>query len=203
MWLRLTLALLTCLPAYQSSGPSGLQAPGAARRSQGGIAKAYRPAPGEVDLYGSISGKGQFIIRLHTHEAPRTTAHVITLAKSGFYDGQRFFRVITQPRPYLVQIGDPASRTLPMDSNQLGQGGSGVSVRFEASGFSHDEGAVALATAGGDRNSGDSQFYITLGDFSHLLDGTDTVFGKVVQGLDVIHHIELGDTLLNLRVVNG
>jgi cyclophilin family peptidyl-prolyl cis-trans isomerase len=163
----------------------------------------YRPAPGEVDLIANVAGRGTVVIQLHTRQSPRATTHIAALARSGFYDGQRFFRVLNQPRPYLVQIGDPASRTEPMNSPRLGLGGSGISVRYEATGFSHEEGAVALATANGNRDTGDSQFYILLGNYSKLLDGTDIVFAKVVQGLDVVRRIELGDTLLTLRVVQG
>lgn len=186
-----------------------LQRPAAVDLAYAAVAKPmllqeapYRPSKGETDLVGTVgNNKGAFIIKLYTKDAPRTTLHIISLVKTGFYDRQRFFRVINSPKPYLVQFGDPNSKTLPMNSPRLGQSGSGIGVTYEASGHSHEEGSVCLATVGDNRDTGDSQMYIMLGDYSTLLDGKDTVFGKIVHGMDVIKKIEVGDTILQLRVV--
>ncbi len=73
--------------------------------------------------------------------------------------------------------------------------GTGTKIRYEESGFSHDAaGVVGLAHASGDRDSGDSQFYILLAP-AKFLDGNYTVFGKVVQGMDVLQSLQRGDTV--------
>jgi len=165
-----------------------------------GFAQDYRPARGETVLRLAIEGRGNVYIRLHTKEAPNTTAHIIQLAKSGFYDGQKFHKVLKSPRPYLVQVGDPASRNQDLDS--IGNGGSGNPVAYEESGFSNEAGAVGLAAQRDDKNSGDSQFYMLL-DRASFLDRKYTVFGQVVSGMDVLRKVEKGDRLQSVSVLQG
>lgn len=140
----------------------------------------------------AIEGKGSFTIQLFTEKAPKTTAHIIKLVRSGFYDRQRFHIAIHSPRPYRIQVGDPASKDQDLD--RVGSGGSGESVPYENSGLSNEVGAVGLSTIPGDKNSGDSQFYVLLGN-AGFLDGNYTVFGKVVEGMDVVNKIEKGDRI--------
>ena len=91
-------------------------------------AQEYRAKSGETIMRVSIEGRGNIFIKLHVKEAPRTCAQVIKLARSGFYDGQRFHKVIKSPRPFLAQVGDPASRS--GDLNNVGTG-----VQFAAMGY--------------------------------------------------------------------
>lgn len=140
----------------------------------------------------SIQNRGTVTIQLFTDKAPKTTAHIIRLAKSGFYDGQRFHLAIRSPRPYRVQVGDPASRSGDLD--QVGSGGSGATIPYEDTGVSNVPGAVGLSSVLGEKNSGDSQFYILLGP-AKFLDGSYTVFGKVVEGMDIVNKIEKGDRI--------
>src|SRR6476619_2226297 len=107
----------------------------------------------------SVEGKGTFTITLYTDKAPKTTSQIMRLAKSGFYDGQRFHIAIRSPRPYRVQVGDPASK----NGNMEGLGGSGAKVPFEDTGLPNVAGAVGLSHIPDDKNSGDSQFYVLLG----------------------------------------
>ena len=144
-----------------------------------------------------VEGRGTITIQLFTKEAPKTTAHIMRLARSGFYDGQRFHLVIKSPRPYRVQVGDPASRSGDLDS--VGQGGSGAKIAYEDSGKSNVEGAVGLSTVPGDKNSGDSQFYMLLGN-ARFLDGSYTVFGKVTEGMDVLKKVEKGDRVTKVTI---
>lgn len=144
-----------------------------------------------------IENRGTISILLYTDKAPKTTSHIIALAKRGFYDGQRFHQVVRSPRPYRVQIGDPASRSGDLDS--VGQGGSGARIPYEDTGFPNVEGAVGLSTLPGDKNSGDSQFYMLLGN-ARFLDGSYTVFGKVISGMDVLRKIERGDRLTKVTI---
>lgn len=164
-----------------------------------GGAQDYRPAAGETALKVTVEGRGSFFVKLHTREAPRTTAHILGLVRRQFYDGQRFHRVVRQPRPYLVQIGDPASRN---DVESAGSGGSGARIPFEDSGYKHVTGAVALAALTGEKDQGDSQFYIMLAP-AGFLDGNYTVFGQVVQGMDVVQRIQRGDRVSAVTVLGG
>ncbi|MCA1995799.1 MAG: peptidylprolyl isomerase [Armatimonadetes bacterium] len=165
-------------------------------------ASGYQPKPGETVLVLAIEGRGNVSILLHTKEAPKTTAHIIDLAKKGFYDGQRFFRVITTPRPYIVQFGDPNTKSKPLDDPSIGQGGTGVRIPYEDSGKSNVVGAVGLSTPPKERDAGDCQFYINLSN-NRFLDGSYTVFGQVVEGMDVVRRIELGDRVTKATIVTG
>jgi cyclophilin family peptidyl-prolyl cis-trans isomerase len=160
---------------------------------------AYRPKAGETVLKIEVEGRGDVVIRLFTDKAPKTTSQIQRLVRSGFYNGQRFHRVEKQPRPYLVQIGDPVSKT-NLDSS--GNGGSGATVPFEDSGMPHGEGAVGLARSLDNPNSGDSQFYMLLSP-ARFLDGRYTVFGQVVSGMSVLRSIERGDRVLSMSILTG
>ena len=151
----------------------------------------------------AIEGKGNVYIALFTDAAPKTTAHVVKLARQGFYDGQRFFRVVRQPRPFLVQLGDPDSRSKEMDDASLGTKGSGARIPFEDTGKLNDKvGVVGLSHREGDRDGGDSQFYMLLAP-SRFLDGNYTVFGQVVAGLEVLNKIDKGDRVTGVTILGG
>lgn len=147
----------------------------------------------------SVAGKGEIVIEMYNDKAPKTTAHIIGLAKSGFYDGQKIFRVMKDPRPFLVLFGDPNTKSKPMTDSSIGQGGSGKSIAREETGKSHVKGAVGLATRQGDPNSGDSQFFIML-DKKPFLDGSYTVFGSVTRGMDIVEKLEVGDQVTSVTV---
>jgi cyclophilin family peptidyl-prolyl cis-trans isomerase len=117
---------------------------------------------------------GTFKIKLYPDEAPKTCAHIKELVAKGFYDGIIFHRIIAG---FVIQGGDPTG---------TGTGGSGKSIPDEFSnGLKHSKkGMVAMANSGRP-NSQDSQFYITLAPLE-FLDGKYTVFGEVVDGMDVI-----------------
>jgi cyclophilin family peptidyl-prolyl cis-trans isomerase len=145
-----------------------------------------------------IEGRGDVYILLHTKEAPKTSAHILDLVHAGFYNGLRFHRVETTPKPYLVQIGDPASR----NGDLTGHGGSGARIPYEESGFTNVEGAVGLSRPKNDREAGDSQFYILL-DRASFLDGNYTVFGRVAAGMEVLRRVELGDRVVRASVLTS
>lgn len=146
-----------------------------------------------------IEGKGTVTIRLYPDKAPKAVAHIVQLAKRGFYDGLRFHRVEKTPRPYLVQVGDPQSKSGSLDSQSMGTKGAGSKVPYEDSGLTNVVGAVGLARLGQDRDSGDSQFYILLGR-QPFLDGNYTVFGQVSDGMDVVKRIEKGDRITKATI---
>lgn len=146
-----------------------------------------------------IEGKGTVVIRLYPDKAPKAVAYIAKLAKDGFYDGLRFHRADRTPRPYLVQVGDPQSRTGSLDATGMGTKGTGKKIPYEDSGLPNTVGAVGLARLGQDRDSGDSQFYMLLGA-QRFLDGNYTVFGQVVDGMDVLKRIDKGDRITKATV---
>ena len=120
--------------------------------------------------------KGTFKIELFEDKAPITTKNFIGLATKGFYDGVIFHRVIDG---FMIQGGDPTG---------TGRGGPGYNIpdEFHAE-LKHDgPGILSMANAG--PNTGGSQFFITLGPTPHL-NNRHAVFGKVVEGLDVVKAI--------------
>lgn len=133
--------------------------------------------------------KGNIAIQLAEDKAPITTANFIKLVQSGFYDGLKFHRVI---RGFMIQGGDPKGD---------GTGGPGYTIPDEFSpDLKHDEGVISMANAG--PNTGGSQFFITEAPQPHL-DGVHSVFGKVVQGLDVVKKIQQGDKMLKVKIADA
>lgn len=149
---------------------------------------ATSPAPGKV-AYAvvDVEGKGKFVIELNLEKAPKTAGNFIKLAKEGFYNGLTFHRVVPD---FVVQGGDP---------NGNGTGGPGYTIPFEETGLKHEDGAVAMARKGDDKNSAGSQFYICLGP-QHQLDGDYAVFGKVIQGMDVVRKIQQYDIMKEVTI---
>lgn len=134
-----------------------------------------------------VEGRGKFVIELNLEKAPKTAGNFINLAEQGFYNGLTFHRV--EPG-FVVQGGDP---------NGNGTGGPGYTIPFEETGLTHEDGAVAMALSPGDKNSGGSQFYICLGP-QHQLDGDYAVFGKVIQGMDVVRKIQRYDIMKEVTI---
>ena len=129
----------------------------------------------------TIENLGQIKIELNHEAAPNTAANFSYLVGKGFYDGLTFHRVI---RNFMIQGGDP---------NGVGTGGPGYSIKgeFRANGVNnplrHERGAVSMARSM-DPNSAGSQFFICDTD-DFFLDGNYAVFGKVVEGMDVVDQI--------------
>ncbi|MCX7924931.1 MAG: peptidylprolyl isomerase [Fimbriimonadales bacterium] len=138
----------------------------------------------------TIKDKGDLIIELNLKEAPKTSENFLNLVKEGFYDGIRFHRVVPK---FVIQAGDPQSKTLPMGHPRLGTGGSGKNIKFEPNNLQHKRGAIGMARAQ-DPDSASSQFYICLEDLPQL-DGNYVIFGKVVEGIEIIDQVRIGDTI--------
>ena len=145
------------------------------------------------------TSRGSFAFETFPDDAPYTVAHVVALANSGFYAGQRVQRVESG---FVVQFGDPRSRDL--DKREVwGRGaaaGSGKAVGVaEISGKRlHRKGAVGVAHMG-DPAKADSQIYITLADRPDL-DGQYAVFGQLTEGADVLAALEVGDAIIAVTV---
>jgi peptidyl-prolyl cis-trans isomerase B (cyclophilin B) len=140
-----------------------------------------------------VTAKGSVVIDLAATDAPQTVNNFVYLSQEGFYDGLTFHRVESSPQFSLIQGGDPTG---------TGTGGPGYTVPAEI-GLPHDAGAIATARTGDqvnpERASSGSQFYICLGPI-HQLDGAYTVFGYVVEGLDVAQGIAVGDEIRSITI---
>lgn len=147
----------------------------------------------------SVEGRGDILVLMHTKKAPKSTEHILRLVRGGFYDGQRFHRVDRSPRPYAVRFGDPQTKVKELNDPSIGKGGTGAKIPYEDTGLSHVEGAVGLAHPEGKKDEGDSQFYLLIGPAT-FLDGSYTVFGKVVGGMDVLKKVERGDRVVSVTV---
>lgn len=122
------------------------------------------------------TNKGVFVAEMFEDKAPRTTKNFIELVEKCFYDGIIFHRVIDG---FMIQGGDPTG---------TGMGGPGYKIKDEfGEGLKHDdEGILSMANAG--PNTGGSQFFITLAP-TPWLNGHHAIFGKVVEGMDVVRLI--------------
>ncbi len=136
------------------------------------------------------TSKGIIEIELYPEHAPKTVNNFVFLSKEGFYDGVSFHRVIED---FVIQGGDPTG---------TGRGGPGYKFEDELKNnpLKHERGVLSMANAG--PNSNGSQFFITHSPQPHL-NGKHTVFGKVVNGLDVVDSIEQGDQMVQVTVTES
>ena len=146
------------------------------------------------DVKGAIihTQKGDIKVDLYKDEAPNTVANFVHLAKSGFYDGLNFHRVIPG---FMAQGGCPYG---------TGTGGPGWSIPCECDNnvHKHKRGTLSMAHAG--RDTGGSQFFICFVDCPHL-DGVHTVFGGIKEddkeSFDVLDSIRQGDKIETIEIV--
>lgn len=144
------------------------------------------------------TNRGSIVAELYEKEAPNTVSNFEKLANAGFYDGVKFHRVIPD---FVVQGGDPQSRDLPAGDRRIGTGGPGYKIKCETQGNpkTHEVGALSMAHAG--KDTGGSQFFMVLSeDKTRHLNGVHTVFGQVVDGLDIMKQIKPNDTMTKVRV---
>jgi len=132
------------------------------------------------------TSKGNIVLELAEDDAPNTVANFVNLAEKGFYNGVTFHRVIAD---FMIQGGDPTG---------TGRGGPGYVIADEFSPrLRHARGVLSMANAG--PNTGGSQFFIT-----HVacpqLDGKHAVFGRVIEGMDVVDSIRQGDRIEKITV---
>jgi cyclophilin family peptidyl-prolyl cis-trans isomerase len=127
------------------------------------------------------TSKGTIIVELFENEAPNTVANFISLVEKGFYNGTPFHRVLPD---FMAQGGDPTG---------TGSGGPGYHIPCECAKPEHRihfRGSLSMAHAG--KDTGGSQFFLTFRPTSHL-NGKHTVFGRVVDGMDVLAKIQRRD----------
>ena len=128
------------------------------------------------------TNRGTIVLELYPQYAPQTVNNFVFLASEGFYDGVVFHRVISD---FMIQGGDPTGS---------GRGGPGYRFGDEFAGnpLKHETGVISMANAGPGTNG--SQFFITHSPQRHL-NGKHTVFGKVIEGQDVVDVIRSGDVM--------
>jgi cyclophilin family peptidyl-prolyl cis-trans isomerase len=127
------------------------------------------------------TSKGDIILELFENEAPNTVANFISLVEDGFYDGLAFHRVLPH---FMAQGGDP---------NGDGSGGPGYEIPcecYQENARMHFRGSLSMAHAG--RDTGGSQFFLTFLPTAHL-NGKHTVFGRVIEGFDVLDKLQRRD----------
>jgi peptidyl-prolyl cis-trans isomerase B (cyclophilin B) len=132
------------------------------------------------------TNEGEMVIEFWSDAAPKTVENFKKLARSGFYDGTTFHRIV---KGFMIQGGDPNSKD-PAKENSYGQGGPGYKIKAEFNNHSHERGVISMAR-GPDPDSAGSQFFICLAPAPRL-DGQYTTFGKLIKGDDVLQRI--GDT---------
>jgi cyclophilin family peptidyl-prolyl cis-trans isomerase len=132
------------------------------------------------------TSKGEIIIELHVEDAPGSVASFVQLVRSGFYDGKYFHRVVPN---FVIQGGCPRGD---------GMGGTDYTLRSEFRLHDYRTGSVGLASSGPDTES--CQWFITHNATPHL-NGRYTAFGKVVQGMEVVHKLKIGDVIQEIKIL--
>ena len=133
------------------------------------------------NYYATIeTNRGTIELQLYPQHAPKTVNNFVFLAREGFYDGVTFHRVISD---FMIQGGDPTG---------TGRGGPGYRFEDEVKGnpLTHDTGVISMANAGPNTNG--SQFFIMHADYP--LPPSYTIFGRVIDGLDIVDAIATSET---------
>lgn len=145
------------------------------------------PPPMKIDANKSYTAtleteKGDIVLELFAKDAPKTVNNFVFLAREGFYDGVTFHRVLPG---FMAQSGDPTG---------TGSGGPGYRFEDEFSDKTHEAGIISMANAGPNTNG--SQFFITYVPTPNL-DGVHSVFGRLIEGMDVLEKITSRDPAQN------
>ena len=129
------------------------------------------------------TSEGEMVVQFWTDAAPSTIENFKKLARSGFYDGTIFHRIV---KGFMIQGGDPNSKD-PAKESSYGQGDPGYKIKAEFNDHSHQRGVISMAR-GPSPDSAGSQFFICLAPVPRL-DGQYTTFGKLIKGTDVLEKI--------------
>ena len=131
------------------------------------------------------TGKGDLVLELFARDVPVTVNNFVFLAREGFYDGTTFHRVIPG---FVAQGGDPTG---------TGTGTPGYAFADEFSEHTHVAGALSMANSGPNTNG--CQFFITYTP-QHHLDGVHSVFGQLIEGMDVLESLVPGDVIIRISI---
>jgi cyclophilin family peptidyl-prolyl cis-trans isomerase len=148
------------------------------------------PAPGVHPRVLLRTSKGDVVVRLYPEWAPSTVANFLQLAAAGYFDGNRWFRIVPD---FVVQTGDKTN---------TGDGDAGYMIPAEENPVEQRSGIIAMGlnyTAGAaDRDSAGTQFYVDLSPQLHL-DRAFSAFGEIVSGFPVLAHLVEFDRILQAR----
>jgi len=131
------------------------------------------------------TGKGILMLELFAKDVPVTVNNFVFLAREGFYDNTTFHRVIAD---FMAQGGDPTG---------TGRGGPGYRFADEFTKHTHCSGALSMANAGPNTNG--CQFFITYAPQPHL-DNHHSVFGQLIDGMDVLKELKNGDAIKRITI---
>ncbi|MFC1871860.1 peptidylprolyl isomerase [Chloroflexota bacterium] len=129
--------------------------------------------------------KGDLVLELFAKDVPVTVNNFVFLAREGFYDNTSFHRVIAG---FMAQGGDPTG---------TGRGNPGYRFNDEFTSHTHVTGALSMANAGANTNG--CQFFICYTP-QHTLDGKHSVFGQLIEGMDVLEKIVAGDAIKRITI---
>src|SRR5438309_6673067 len=136
------------------------------------------------------TSEGEMVAEFWPEVAPNTVENFKKLARSGFYDGTAFHRIV---KGFMIQGGDPLTKD-PAREDEWGTGDPGYKIKAEFNDRSHQRGVVSMARSQHPDSAG-SQFFICLGD-AKFLDRNYTAFGKLIKGDEVLG--KLGDTAVTM-----
>ncbi|MFO0874753.1 MAG: peptidylprolyl isomerase [Phycisphaerales bacterium] len=147
-----------------------------------------------------VTDRGRMVLELFEDSAPNTVANFVDLASKGFYDGLTFHRVLPA---FMAQGGDPNSRAGGVGAKgAIGTGGPGYRILGEATkpeARKHFAGSISMAHDANPDNNG-SQFFICFAPAAHL-NGVHTVFGRVIEGEDVLMKTQQQDVIRSAKVL--
>jgi len=159
--------------------------------------RSAEAAAGDLPRAEIITARGRIVVELFENEAPNTVANFISLAESGFYDGTTFHRVLPN---FMAQGGDPNTKDGATGAPGSGTPGYRITDEHDLEGArKHFTGSLAMAKKPEPHSAG-CQFYFTHTAPAHL-NGRHTVFGRIVEGLDVARRLEIGDLIESVNVL--
>ena len=183
-------------PSHEASGR---HAGGETRPAKPAGTAEAQPTPGAGPVIVVETAKGAFEFETYPDDAPKTVANFLALTKKGFFNGQRFHRVVPG---FVIQAGDPQTRDMSK-RDQWGRGSAAGSGKPSAWPSSRRSTSTRRARwpwrMPATRREADSQFYVTLAP-KPALDGKYAVFGHVISGADVPAKIEVGDVIKRMYV---
>lgn len=132
---------------------------------------------------------GDIKIQLFENATPKTVANFVKLAEEDFYDGTLFHRIIPD---FMIQGGDPLTKEQPKNWSVHGTGGPGYAFDDEFNNHKNIRGRISMANSGPNTNG--SQFFLITAAATAWLDGVHSVFGEIIEGMDVLVKIENAET---------
>ena len=176
-------AALSMLVAGAASADDAMsKAPAAKAAKPAGKAVANKKGGASDEVAVFDTSKGRMVVEFWEKDAPKTVANFKKLARTGYFDGTGFHRII---KGFMIQGGDPNSKN--PNAGNLGTGGPGYTIADEFNSHPHVKGVLSMANTG-TPNSAGSQFFVMHGTASSL-DGHYTAFGHLIAGMDVLDKI--------------